>query len=556
MSTAEPLLAELSPLLPAAAPNAWTRFDSLLERGGEWLNPILVKECRQALKSKQFTITFALLLTVGWLWSLIGVASMGDSIRFSFDSGPYLFYWYYFFLAFALLVVVPFSSFRSLAIEREDNTFDLVSISTLTPRQIVAGKLGSSIMQMLVYFSALLPCLAFTYLLRGIDLPTIGFLTFYLFLGSLGFSMAALFIATVSREKHWQSVLAVIIIVGLFSAYVPAMIGVKGMLTFQRISFTDRDFWTGNAAFMTAYASYFLLIYLAACAQLTFPTDNRSSKLRYAMLLQQLLFSGWVGWGLLTHEGRDVAALLAYITVLGMHWGLMGALMTGEMGQLSARIRRDLPQSFLGRAAFSWFNPGPTTGYVFAVANLLAACTLATLLVLGWESQGLNVRWRGMNSVGDVFVYGLGMLSYVTIFVGLGNLLVGLIRRKFAVGMLLTMVLQFSLLLFGIFTPMIVRGMLLGRYAGYDWLQISDPFSTLSELSSYRNSMSADGVQYVLAFVAMAVFLANLPRAASELEQTRIAKPKRVLEEDAALVATVQPPPAASDPWEAAEQTS
>ena len=36
--------------------------DQLVERVGERLNPILVKESRQSLKSKQFVVTFSLLL--------------------------------------------------------------------------------------------------------------------------------------------------------------------------------------------------------------------------------------------------------------------------------------------------------------------------------------------------------------------------------------------------------------------------------------------------------------------------------------------------------------
>ena len=39
--------------------------------------------------------------------------------------------WYYAILAFPLAVVVPYAAFRSLAAEREDNTYDLLSITTL-----------------------------------------------------------------------------------------------------------------------------------------------------------------------------------------------------------------------------------------------------------------------------------------------------------------------------------------------------------------------------------------------------------------------------------------
>ena len=37
---------------------------------------------------------------------------------------------YYCILAFPLLVIVPFSAFRSLAAEREDGTYELLSITT------------------------------------------------------------------------------------------------------------------------------------------------------------------------------------------------------------------------------------------------------------------------------------------------------------------------------------------------------------------------------------------------------------------------------------------
>ena len=48
-----------------------------------------------------------------------------------------------------------------------------------------SGKLGSAILQMMVYYSALAPCIAFTYLLRGIDIITIGLFLAYSFLASL-----------------------------------------------------------------------------------------------------------------------------------------------------------------------------------------------------------------------------------------------------------------------------------------------------------------------------------------------------------------------------------
>ena len=48
----------------------WFRLESLLDRVGDRLNPILVKEARQAMKSRQFIVTFALLL-VFFTWGCL-----------------------------------------------------------------------------------------------------------------------------------------------------------------------------------------------------------------------------------------------------------------------------------------------------------------------------------------------------------------------------------------------------------------------------------------------------------------------------------------------------
>ena len=124
-----------------------------LERAGEWLNPILVKEARQALKSRQFVVTFGLVLLYSWGVSIVGLAMIGPEATYG-ANGPVMFGWYYAGLAFCLLIVVPFGAFRSLAVEQEERTYELLSITALKPRQIVSGKLGSAVVQMLVYLSA------------------------------------------------------------------------------------------------------------------------------------------------------------------------------------------------------------------------------------------------------------------------------------------------------------------------------------------------------------------------------------------------------------------
>ena len=186
----------------------WQRVEDRLARLSDWLNPILVKETRQALRSWQFTLTFILLLVACWVVTIGGVAVIGPSIYYAAGGGEML-RAYYLILALPLLVVVPFAAFRSLAAEREDNTYDLLSITTLRPRQIISGKLASAVVQMIVFFSAITPCLAFTYLLRGVDAPTIALLLAYTFFASFALSMLGLLLATLSRQRYGQLVLSV-----------------------------------------------------------------------------------------------------------------------------------------------------------------------------------------------------------------------------------------------------------------------------------------------------------------------------------------------------------
>src|SRR4051812_21430074 len=96
------------------AAGMWRRIENRLTAVGERLNPILVKEARQALKSKQFTITFTLVLICCWAWSILGLALLGPDVHYLDSAGREMFYGYYLILALPLLVIVPYSAFRSL----------------------------------------------------------------------------------------------------------------------------------------------------------------------------------------------------------------------------------------------------------------------------------------------------------------------------------------------------------------------------------------------------------------------------------------------------------
>ena len=526
----------------------WAWVERRLLGAVDWLNPILVKEARQALKSRQFVITFLIVLVACWIVSFAGVAIIGPQIRYAAAGGAMLIA-YYAVLAFPLAVIVPFSAFRSLAVEQEDNTYDLLSITTLSSRQIVAGKLWSAIVQMLVYCCAVSPCLAFTFLLRGVDAAAVLLLLALTILGSIGLSMIALVIGTISRVRHTQVIISVALVLGLALAFSGAI----GMaITFQSEShlfLRDAEFWVGLALVLTLYITTFGLLHSAAAAQIAFPSENRSSPLRWWMLAQQACFVGWVSFPLILFrtERNAVAEIVAgAILMATAYWFVMGALMTGEWPHLSRRVQRSLPQSKLGRMFLTWFNPGPGAGYMFAIANLglLTTVGLILALTLGKPSNLGRVR--------DVTYLLIFAWCYVTIFLGLGRLIINAVRRFTFVPMAGAFLLQLILVLLGVGIPLLLQmtSNSFGSSRNYALVHVVDPLQTLRILADDgASAVRADVSVLILISAASVVLLLNLRSVVVELRRQRLTTPERLVEEEAMLHPAPAPKPA--NPWEA-----
>jgi hypothetical protein len=530
----------------AYAEAAWQRLDPLLIRVGDWLNPILVKETRQALKSRYFLVVFILLLALCWMATIGAVAYIGPSIYYG-ASGTSLLWIYSFFLAIWMLIFVPYAAFRSLAAEREDNTYDLMSITTLRPRQIISGKLGSSVAQMMVYFSALTPCLAFTYLLRGVDLPTIIVLLAYTFFFSLGLSMIGLLLATSTQNRVSQVFMSVgFIVLLLFACY----LGLAGAFEAIYAGFGFRlldssEFWIFTGALGTFYGTTFALAFYAAAGMITFSSENRSTPLRVCMLVQQAAWCGWIGLAWI-HDNFDLEGLLIFITFAGVYWYGMGTLLTSERPEMSQRVKRQLPSTKLGRVYLTWLNPGPGSGYMFVIANTTA---LAIICVLGMIVSGLSGKatagWPATDQLLFLLIIGWG---YLVAYLGLGMLIIAGLRRVAEVTMLASVLIHCLVVLAGSGIPAVVQAMSVEmRDLEYSYLQVTNPFWSLTHIADGGISEA-----YVLVLVvpaaAICMLLINLRGVVRELQQVRIAPPPRVLADEAEL----HPPPEAlpTNPWD------
>ena len=193
---------------------------------------------------------------------------------------------------------------------------------------------------MLVYYSALSPCIAFTYLLRGVDIVTILLVLMHTFWVAVLLSAIGLLVATLSRQRHVQVLLSVALLIGLLIVTFMWWTGTLNLLrAFLGFGFDDSDFWIVQATILSMGLSYVVLFVLVAAAQLSFASDNRSTRLRVTMLAQQILFTAWMTYFWARYR-TDESLLYVLLGCSAAHWMVMGALMTGEWTELSPRVLR------------------------------------------------------------------------------------------------------------------------------------------------------------------------------------------------------------------------
>jgi len=374
----------------------WERIDRWFEKMGDRFNPILVKETRQALKSRQFVVTFSILLFAAFAWTVAGSLSMMPQI-YTTPSAPRLLIGYYFVLAIPMLLVVPLAAYRSLEGEIDDGTLELLSITALSPWQIVLGKLASATLQMMLYFVALFPCVAYAYNLRGVDLPTVLLMIGILLVTALVLTVIALFLAPLSRGRTGRIVtLLLLILVLVLAEYGIGALVISMILYGTMMSVSLLFFLVATAIVVSLSLSHLLLS--ATAAQLTPESENRSTTLRLSMMVFSASLAGIVVYATQALNRSDTNGVLwfAFIAAFGL-WLAAGSMMAAESSVITPRIRRELPQSFLARMMLTWFTPGPATGIVFASVNLVVWAGFAALVlgsIFNWQSPASSAGFR------------------------------------------------------------------------------------------------------------------------------------------------------------------
>ena len=509
--------------MPSSESGWLRRIDQWCERFGDSVNPILVKETRQALKSRQFLVTFSLLLVASLGWTVVGSLMQMPQIYTTPGAAPLLI-GYYVVLAVPMLLVVPLAAYRSLEGEIDDGTLELLSITALGPWQIVLGKLASASLQMLLYFIVLFPCVAYAYTLRGVDLPTTFLMMAILMTAGLLLTVVALFFAPLAQSRTGRIVTLLLVMILLLLAEWGVGMLVIGMIIAGNPLGATLTGYLVIFALLTAFSMGHLLL-TATAAQLTPQSENRSTPLRLSLLWITALLVGLSAFALRAFDDESVGVVFSVGACLAVLWTVSGSLMAAESSAMTPRIRRDLPSSFLARCLLTFLTPGPATGVVFASICSAVVAGLFIATVQYYTRHPTMSRMPSAISDGLIAMVIL-YTSYLVIFLIAVRLLVKLVRIHSNPRV------EFGLAAFialAVLTPLVPYSVELHyndyRSYSYSWWQLPNWIWTLGEAIENRLDSSQIVVIVGFAVLCLLVHVAFLGRV---VLPRRTATPERV----------------------------
>lgn len=338
----------------------------------EWeANPIVIKELRQAVRSWAVTGMLLLFLTVLFITSLIFLINQSFEVDANMGLGGSMFTVFMVILAVASVFFIPLYVGIRVAVERQENNPDLLYVSTLTPVRIISGKVFCGAYMALLFFSACMPFMAFTNLLRGVDLPTVFFILFYLFLVVCAANMIAIFLACLPVSRPFKVLLALGGFIASFWVVIPLILfsfefmrsGVGSMMS-------GRVFWMGTLSCIGTGLAVTGLFFVLAVALISPPSSNRALAARLYLTFIWL-FGGLLSLGWVFQTGEAGRMLVwTYSTFVIMIFALLVTISNSD--EISARVRRTIPQSAFKRPlAFVFFN-GAAGGLIWAAAIFLA----------------------------------------------------------------------------------------------------------------------------------------------------------------------------------------
>lgn len=462
----------------------------MIDRLDDWLNPIVVKELRQAVRSRVVVVILQILLVLQLL--VMGVTAIQLNANQGNNSheqaaGREVFMALHGILLGACMVLLPgYAAFR-LGSERSENDVDLLFVSALRPGAIMRGKFLATAVLTLLIFSACAPFMTFCYLLRGIDIPTILFVLAIDFLTVLASTQIALFLASFPGNRGMKGALGIAGLFCLLWVFGITMAKTAEMVEFGRGPFWDsEEFWFTCGTVIFLVASGMGLLFCWSVAMISPPSSNRALPVRLYMtglvLVNAVLAGSW------SYFVNNSTPIWMWLWGTASLFCLYMLITINEREYWTLRVARTIPrQGLLRRFAFLFYSGsagGMILSFLIIGTTIVAAC-LWTKFVL--DSPPLKSSSFDYDTDSRVKIAATLLALYTYCYC----MTAVCIRRLFGdrIKISYTWVVALLLVAAGCILPPVIGYLTFNdRWAGHQlsserWLLIGNPYAVVAEIS-------------------------------------------------------------------------
>ncbi len=203
----------------------------------------------------------------------------------------------------------------------------------------------------------------------------------------------------------------------------------------------------------------------------------------------------------------------------------MGMLMVAESSKLSPRVQRGLPKTFVGRCLMTWFNPGPDTGYLFAISTGTVGA-----LTMGFYAMTVQGGW-GVGA--SPIVFAIACIGYLLSYLGLTRLFVMPLTQRFGPSFVVSLTTGVILLTLGLTVPFLLSMAVTGNPSQtYSLMQISNWAWTLAEATATGFDPA---IAFLLLLIGSIITAVNLLLFLRAFKYHRVSTPDRVRQDQGVL---------------------
>jgi hypothetical protein len=402
---------------PATAPEATSRAATLLRRfddASDRLSPIVVKEVRQIVRGREFNYSFMVSLVVGLLVAFFGAANAstgsgttGQAVFTALTAG----------LALLGIGIVPFGAFSALRNERLEQTMDLITVTSLSARKVIVGKLLAQAVKLATLFAGMAPFVATSFLLGGIDFVSIVVSLALVFLASLWVCAAALLVSSLAKTRGLSGALLagggflLLLFFGGLGILPRLLFGLTagaGSIVFSAPAAPQA--WWMLAIVVTFGALSLVNLVLLAENRLSSPVENKATALRVGFFVQFLAIIG--GFTAIAHF-TTLPRAVEPMAVFGLlHLTIVAAFTVTEDFSVSRRVLRRIQTPSRWSPLWTSLWPGGGRGAAYVLVQMVL------LIVAVRHLSPRDVGWT------------VAACGYICFFTGAPAVLLRLLRPR------------------------------------------------------------------------------------------------------------------------------